>query len=82
MKSSCLLSVACALAVALVMTSAQPACATAEQRIDFPLRGKTLTISVYKAALAQPLGTILMGSGDVGWVGLAVDMSEYLSDKG
>ena len=82
MKSSCVLFFACTLAVGFVMTSAQSAQATAEQRIEFRLRGQTLTISVYKATLAQPLGTILMGSGDVGWVGLAVDMSEYLSNKG
>jgi hypothetical protein len=82
MKSSCAVCFACTLATAFVLTSAPLAQATAEQRVDFPLRGKVLTISVYKAALAKPLGTILMGSGDVGWVGLAVDMSEYLSDRG
>ena len=46
------------------------------------MRGKTLTITVYRPALAQPLGTIFMGSGDVGWVGLAVDLSQFLSAKG
>jgi alpha/beta superfamily hydrolase len=82
MKTLHAVSVVCALAAAVLLTPARPASATPEQRLDFLLRGKTLTISVYRSALAQPLGTILMGSGDVGWVGLAVDMSEYLSDKG
>jgi esterase/lipase len=82
MKSFCAVVFACVLAGVLVLTSAPPAQATAEQRIDVPVRGKALTISVYRSALAHPHGTIFMGSGDVGWVGLAVDMSEYLSDRG
>jgi hypothetical protein len=69
-------------AAVLVCALSGVARATPEQRLDFTVRGKTLTVSVYKSALAQPLGTILMGSGDVGWLGLAVDMSQFLSDKG
>ncbi len=69
-------------AAALVCAVAGVAHAAPEQRFDVTVRGKTLTISVYRSALAQPLGTIFMGSGDVGWVGLAVDMSQFLSDKG
>ncbi len=56
--------------------------AAAEQRFDFPLRGRQLTLSFYRAAGANTHGTIIMGSGDVGWVGLAVDMAEFLSDRG
>ncbi|HEY3384413.1 MAG TPA: AcvB/VirJ family lysyl-phosphatidylglycerol hydrolase [Vicinamibacterales bacterium] len=56
--------------------------AAAEQHLGFVVRGKTLTIEVYRAVGATPRGTIIMGSGDVGWVGLAVDMSEYLSQRG
>jgi hypothetical protein len=70
------------LAAALVFAVAGVARATSEQRFDFQVRGKTLTISVYRSALAKPLGTVFMGSGDVGWVGLAVDLSQFLSDKG
>ncbi len=70
------------LAAILLLALGGAARAAGVQHIDFPLRGKTLTLTVYRPALAQPLGTIVMGSGDVGWVGLAVDMSEYLSDKG
>lgn len=65
-----------------LLTCAAPARATTERRIDFPLRGRTLTISLYASARPQALGTVLMGSGDVGWVGLAVDLAEYLSDRG
>ncbi len=70
------------LGAGLVCAFASAASATPEQRLDFTVRGKTLTVSVYRSALSQPLGTILMGSGDVGWVGLAVDLSQILSDKG
>jgi hypothetical protein len=74
--------ICCAALAASFALSAAPARATPEQRMDFKLRGKMLTVSVYRSAQPQPLGTIFMGSGDVGWVGLAVDMSEYLSDRG
>lgn len=69
-------------ALALACLSAGPAWAGPDQRLDVPVRGKTLSLAVYKSAAPQPQGTILMGSGDVGWVGLAVDLSEFLSDKG
>jgi alpha/beta superfamily hydrolase len=55
--------------------------ATGSHEVDFQLRGKTLTLSVYKPARA-PIGTIVMGSGDVGWTGLSVTMAEFLSDRG
>ncbi len=69
-------------AAALVCAAAGVAHATPGQQFDFTVRGKTLTVTVYRPAQAQPLGTIFMGSGDVGWVGLAVDLSQFLSDKG
>jgi hypothetical protein len=69
-------------AAVLVCAVSSVARATPEQRFDFTVRGRTLTVSVYRSALAQPLGTIFMGSGDVGWVGLAVDLAQFLSDKG
>jgi hypothetical protein len=65
----------------LLSSSVSPAAAAQAQHLDFPLRGKVLTLAVYKPSTPS-LGTIVMGSGDVGWVGLAVDMSEYLSDRG
>lgn len=70
-----------ALAAAALMTASAASAAT-EQRLDFPLRGRTLTISVYRPAQAQPMGTVFMASGDVGWVGLAVDVAQFLSGQG
>jgi alpha-beta hydrolase superfamily lysophospholipase len=46
-----------------------------------PVRGKTLTVTIYTPA-SSPRGTIVMGSGDVGWVGLAVSMAGELSADG
>ncbi len=55
----------------------------ASRRLDFPLRGQLLTLNVYlPAASAQPKGTIIIGSGDVGWVGLGVEMAEFLAAQG
>jgi dienelactone hydrolase len=50
----------------------------AADRLDFPVRGKTLRLSVYRPAGA-PKGTIILASGDVGWVGLAAGMARFLS---
>lgn len=55
--------------------------AHAAERVDVPVRGKTLTVSIYTPA-TLPRGTIVMGSGDVGWVGLAASMAEELSAHG
>src|SRR5690348_15323017 len=55
--------------------------AVAGQPSTFPLRGKSLTITVYQPA-TPPKGTIIMGSGDVGWVGLGVSLAEFLSGEG
>ncbi len=49
--------------------------------LDFSVRGKTITLAVYRAP-GMPKGTVLMGSGDVGWVGLAVEMSDFLLKQG
>lgn len=51
------------------------------QKLTFPLRTKTLTLMVYRPDVPVR-GTIVMGSGDVGWVGLAVRMSEFLVEQG
>lgn len=74
-------SIIVAACLAVLLSSAPPAAAAESQRVDFPLRGKVLTLAVYRPTTPS-LGTIVMGSGDVGWVGLAVDMAEYLSDRG
>jgi type IV secretory pathway VirJ component len=46
-----------------------------------PLRGHTLPLALYRPD-GTPKGTIVMGSGDVGWVGLAVSMAQHLSSNG
>jgi type IV secretory pathway VirJ component len=53
------------------------------QKLDVDVRGQTLTLTVYvpKPGVAVR-GTILLGSGDVGWVGLATTLAEFLSDGG
>jgi hypothetical protein len=55
--------------------------AAAAETLTFPVRGKNLTLTVYRPA-GKPKATVLMGSGDVGWVGLAVEMSEFLQSQG
>ena len=72
------------IAVLLVLSlGAWPARAASapEEKIDFPLRGRTLTLALYRP-VGPPKGTIVMGSGDVGWVGLAVDLSKILAPEG
>ena len=68
------------LLLAFALVGAPRADAAAE-RLDFPLRGRMLTSWVYRPA-GTPKGTVIMGSGDVGWVGLAVDLSNFLSAQG
>jgi len=51
------------------------------QTMPFPLRGKVLSLAIYRP-VGPPKGTVVMAGGDVGWVGLAVAMSEFLSDRG
>jgi type IV secretory pathway VirJ component len=74
-------SLAFAFSTVVIIVMAATA-AMAEQHFDVTVRGKVLTLEVYRSAQPQTVGTIFMGSGDVGWVGLAVDMSEYLSARG
>jgi dienelactone hydrolase len=59
-----------------------PGTAFGSEPVSFPLRGKTFTLTVYRPAGGKPKGTVLMGSGDVGWVGLATEMAEFLASQG
>jgi alpha-beta hydrolase superfamily lysophospholipase len=60
-----------------------PAIAGGAEKIDVGVRGKSLTLILYRPAAGTPVrGTIFMGSGDVGWVGLGVAMAEELSAQG
>lgn len=57
--------------------------AEASEQVPITIRGKALTVQIYRPpAAAARKGTILMGSGDVGWVGLAVDLALFLSGHG
>jgi len=58
-----------------------PAGAASTDRLDVTVRSRTVSLTVYKPEAASR-GTIIMGSGDVGWVGLAVSMAEELSAQG
>jgi type IV secretory pathway VirJ component len=64
----------------LALCWSRPAWAGPE-RLQFSVRTKVLTLSVYKPSGA-PRGTVIVGSGDAGWVGLAVHMSEFLVQQG
>jgi hypothetical protein len=70
-------------ALALVALLTAP-CAAAPERLDVTLRGRVLSIALYRPALAPTAvkGTIVMAGGDVGWVGLAVSMAEFLCAQG
>jgi alpha-beta hydrolase superfamily lysophospholipase len=54
---------------------------TVGQPATFNLRGKSLTLTIYRPT-GTPKGTVIMGSGDVGWVGLGVTLAEFLSGEG
>lgn len=58
-----------------------PATAGSVERRPFSLRSKTLTVAIYRPSIPI-LGTVVMGSGDAGWVGLAVRTSEFLVSQG
>lgn len=51
------------------------------ERVEWPQRGKTLSLSIYRPSVT-PKGTIVMAGGDVGWVGLAVTMAQHLAAEG
>jgi type IV secretory pathway VirJ component len=55
--------------------------AVAAERVDMPLRGRTMALTIYRPSSAAK-GTIIMGSGDVGWVGLAASRAQELSGEG
>ena len=67
------------LAAILVAT---PASASPSARRDVTIRGRTLNLAIYEPRAGAPRATVVMGSGDVGWVGLAVTMAEELSSEG
>lgn len=70
-----------AAAVALLLLASATADAT--ESVPVTLRGRTITLTCYRPPAGAPVrGTVLMASGDVGWVGLAVELAEYLAPQG
>jgi type IV secretory pathway VirJ component len=67
--------------LAVVVAWISPVTAASTEKVDVTVRGKTITLTIYQPTTA-PRGTIVMASGDVGWVGLAVSMAEELSAEG
>jgi type IV secretory pathway VirJ component len=57
------------------------ATAASTERLDLTVRGQTMSLTIYKPK-GTPRGTIVMASGDVGWVGLAASMADELSAQG
>ena len=64
-----------------LLALAPSAFAATTETLDVQVRGKTLSLAIYRSA-AAPKGTVIMGSGDVGWVGLAVAMAQQLNASG
>ena len=52
-----------------------------KEEVSVSVRGKTLTLTIYTSSV-HSRGTVVMGSGDVGWVGLAASMADDLSTQG
>ena len=65
----------------LALCSSRVVRAGGTERIQFPVRTKTLVLTVYRPA-GPPRGTLIVGSGDAGWVGLAVHIAEFLVQQG
>lgn len=69
--------------VLLVCASAATLAAANTNPFEVRVRGKVIPVQVYPAAADHtPKGTIFMGSGDAGWVGLGVELAEDLSRDG
>lgn len=65
----------------LALALAAAAAADAAEKLDASVRGQALTLAIYRPPGAAK-GTIVIGSGDVGWVGLAVTVAEQFSADG
>src|SRR5689334_840181 len=64
-----------------LLLCALPAGAASSEGLDVTVRSRAVSLTIYKPKAASR-GTVIMGSGDVGWVGLAVSMAEELSAQG
>jgi fermentation-respiration switch protein FrsA (DUF1100 family) len=71
------------LALVFALAMATAADASSYEKLDAPVRGQTLTLAVYRPVRPGPArGTLVIGSGDVGWVGLAVSVAEQCAADG
>ena len=52
--------------------------------VTVSVRGQAVALMIYRPGTYEPnaKGTIIMGSGDVGWLGVAASMSEFLRSQG
>lgn len=81
MRRAAIVTTALSLALLCFSPSAR---AAPDEHIEMPLRGKVLSLALYlpgPPALRQK-GTVILGSGDVGWVGLAASTADFLKDEG
>ena len=69
------------LALALALATAAGADASSE-KLDASVRGQSLTLALYRPSGPTPKGTLVIGSGDVGGVGLAVTVAEQCAADG
>jgi type IV secretory pathway VirJ component len=73
-------SLACVLATAVFPALAA---AGAPETVELTIRGRSVPLAIYVPSTGtSPKGTVIIGSGDVGWVGLAVSVAEFLSSDG
>jgi dienelactone hydrolase len=61
------------------MAVAVPVAAAPTEKLE--IRGQAVELTIYPAR-GQARGTIIMGSGDVGWVGLAASLADEYSAQG
>ncbi len=59
------------------------AAASSPETVELTIRGRAVPLAIYvPVGGTAPKGTVIMGSGDVGWVGLAESLAEFLSNDG
>ncbi len=67
----------------LACSPARAASAGTAETITVPVRGRSVPLTIYIPPAGAPQrGTVIMGSGDVGWVGLSVTAAEFLLSQG
>lgn len=67
--------------LALAFSATAAHAAEIVDHVEWHQRGKALSLAIYRPA-GESKGTVVMAGGDVGWVGLAVTMSQHLVAQG